>query len=398
MKITNGTVDQYIEFYAVDSVDFSTAETGKVNGDWTVSWTKNNSAAATATHTIAEVSLSLMPGWYRLKLDFGTTLSAGNNCECLSIHITASGVAPVPLQVLIERVHVTEGETIGVNASGHVSRVTLVDTTTTNTDMRGTDNAATAANLAIVAGYLDTEIASILQDTGTDIPAQIAALVIPTAAAIADAVWDESIISHLVSGTTGRYAFIASGLILDTTVTGAPTTTTLQLTAGSTTDNFYRDLQIVPLNGSLAGQARIVSSYVGATRTVTVDEPWTLALTAGDGVAMRSTHAHPLFQIADAVWDEVASGHVTTDTFGLLVNTIYNTLVNTRAEPGQGAPGATIALPVKLDYLYKWARNKVDSTGTTVNHYADDGTTVDQKRTTGESGGTVTKGEMASGP
>lgn len=37
--------------------------------------------------------------------------------------------------------------TLGINASGHVSRVTLVDTTTANTDMRGTDNAATAANL-----------------------------------------------------------------------------------------------------------------------------------------------------------------------------------------------------------------------------------------------------------
>lgn len=35
---------------------------------------------------------------------------------------------------------------------------------------------ASAANLATVAGYLDTEIAAILQDTGTDIPAQIAAL------------------------------------------------------------------------------------------------------------------------------------------------------------------------------------------------------------------------------
>lgn len=35
---------------------------------------------------------------------------------------------------------------------------------------------ASAANLATVAGYLDTEIAAILQDTSTDIPAQIAAL------------------------------------------------------------------------------------------------------------------------------------------------------------------------------------------------------------------------------
>jgi hypothetical protein len=33
-----------------------------------------------------------------------------------------------------------------INASGHVSRVTLVDTTTTNTDMRGTNNALLAAS------------------------------------------------------------------------------------------------------------------------------------------------------------------------------------------------------------------------------------------------------------
>ena len=43
-----------------------------------------------------------------------------------------------------------------INVSGHVSRVTLVDTTTTNTDMRGTDNAALAsAWTATRAGYLD---------------------------------------------------------------------------------------------------------------------------------------------------------------------------------------------------------------------------------------------------
>ena len=45
---------------------------------------------------------------------------------------------------------------LGINASGHVSRVTLVDTTTTNTDMRGTDNAALASEwTATRAGYLD---------------------------------------------------------------------------------------------------------------------------------------------------------------------------------------------------------------------------------------------------
>ncbi len=46
---------------------------------------------------------------------------------------------------------------LGINGSGHISRVTLVDTTTTNTDMRGTNNAALASSwTATRAGYLDS--------------------------------------------------------------------------------------------------------------------------------------------------------------------------------------------------------------------------------------------------
>lgn len=43
-----------------------------------------------------------------------------------------------------------------INSSGHISRVTLVDTTTTNIDMRGTDGAALATHWTPTrAGYLD---------------------------------------------------------------------------------------------------------------------------------------------------------------------------------------------------------------------------------------------------
>ena len=53
----------------------------------------------------------------------------------------------------------TNFSTLGINGSGHVSRVTLVDTTTTNTDMRGTDGAALAsAWTATRAAYLDSVI------------------------------------------------------------------------------------------------------------------------------------------------------------------------------------------------------------------------------------------------
>ena len=53
----------------------------------------------------------------------------------------------------------TNFNALGISSSGHVSRVTLVDTTTTNTDMRGTDGAALAsAWTATRAGYLDSVV------------------------------------------------------------------------------------------------------------------------------------------------------------------------------------------------------------------------------------------------
>jgi len=53
----------------------------------------------------------------------------------------------------------TNFNALGISSSGHVSRVTLVDTTTTNTDMRGTDGAALAIEwTATRAGYLDSVV------------------------------------------------------------------------------------------------------------------------------------------------------------------------------------------------------------------------------------------------
>lgn len=71
---------------------------------------------------------------------------------------------------------------------------------------------------------------------------------------------------------------------------------------------------------------------------------------------------------------------------------------DTYAEPGQGAPGATVSLAEKLGYLYKAWRNKSDQDSSTYQLYADDASTVDQKATMSEAGGTVTKGEIVTGP
>lgn len=72
--------------------------------------------------------------------------------------------------------------------------------------------------------------------------------------------------------------------------------------------------------------------------------------------------------------------------------------VDTYAEPGQSSPAATLSLIAKVNYLYAWARNRKTNDGTTTKMYADDGTTVNWKQTTSESGGTVEKAEIVSGP
>lgn len=59
--------------------------------------------------------------------------------------LTDTGVLPASFP--------TNFAALGINSDGHVSRVTLVDTTTTNTDMRGTDGALTELP-SIPAGWI----------------------------------------------------------------------------------------------------------------------------------------------------------------------------------------------------------------------------------------------------
>ena len=90
-------------------------------------------------------------------------------------------------------------------------------------------------------------------------------------------------------------------------------------------------------------------------------------------------------------WSTLTAAQVNAEVVDALATDTY-------AEPGQGAPGATISLAAKLNYLYKWTRNQKDNDGSTTQFYADNASTVDQKQTTSEAAGTVTKGEIASGP
>jgi len=72
--------------------------------------------------------------------------------------------------------------------------------------------------------------------------------------------------------------------------------------------------------------------------------------------------------------------------------------VDTYAEPGQETPGATITLAAKIGYLYKFLRNRVTSTATTISVYNDDATTVAHKSTHSDDATTYDRGEFTTGP
>lgn len=72
--------------------------------------------------------------------------------------------------------------------------------------------------------------------------------------------------------------------------------------------------------------------------------------------------------------------------------------VDTYAEPGQGAPGATLSLAAKIGFLYKAWRNRSTQTASQYSLYNDDASTVDHKASFSDNGTTADRGEIATGP
>lgn len=235
-----------------------------------------------------------------------------------------------------------------------------------------------------------------------------------TAGAV-DAIWDEAVAGHTSSGTTGWNMALAGSILVDTTITGTPTSTTLELTAGSAVDDFYNDQLIYIVSGTGIGQVRPVSDYTGATKTVTVDEAWVTTPAASDRVVLLSSHVHPKTQISaqvmadldangSAVIDELTAQGDTNEAAIAALNNLSAAEVNaevldvlqtdTFAEL-TSIPGATTSLVNKITFLFMLARNQLEQTATTATLRRDDTTTAVGTATVSDDGTTATKGEWS---
>ena len=355
--------------------------------------------------------------------------SFDNTTDALeAIADSAGGDATAANQTTIIN-HLTDVKGTSFVKDTHSLTDITADVTGINGDaMRGTDNALLAASaptnfgdLAITASTGRVTVGTNADKTGYSISGSITTLDglnDPTAAAIADAVLDESLAAHNTGGTLGKaIRQIKEGVVsAESTVNDASATTTSFVTAlTSAVDDFYNDKILVFIGGALTGQARIISDYNGTTKAITFDEATTSAPANGDGFIILGIHSHTLTQIKQEVRSEMDSNStqlaaIVADTnelqgdwvnggrLDLILDSVLSLLDDARSEPGQGAPPVNPDAMTKLDYLYKAWRNKKTQTATTFSLFDDAGTTVDHKATVSDDGTTATIGEVETGP
>lgn len=104
-------------------------------------------------------------GWYQLDSPDGAFASG---IDSPLFYGSATGYTFIfeSIMLVTSQPYPANFASLGINASGHVSRVTLVDTTTTNTDMRGTDSAYTGTPPTAAAIVDEWETQSQADPTG----------------------------------------------------------------------------------------------------------------------------------------------------------------------------------------------------------------------------------------
>ena len=226
----------------------------------------------------------------------------------------------------------------------------------------------------------------------------------PTAAEVADAVWDEAQAGHVTAGTFGEIATETAAILVDTGTT---------LDAALAVVDANVDAILVDTGTTLqaevdAIQAAVITNAAGVdiaadiialkAETAAILADTDVIGAAGAGLTALATQTS-VNTIDDFLDTEIAAILVDTGTtLDAKITSILSLLDDARAEPGQGAPAVNPDAMTKIDFLYKAWRNKHTQTATEYALYDDAGTTVDQKAAVSDDATTFTRAEVATGP
>ena len=372
---------------------------------------------------------------------------AETNYDHIAFHFTGTGAITATVQVYTHFPQTVDNNVLAAGVDGFAATNTVVDTINTNVGTAGaglTNLGASGNNWNVgKTGYavLATGLDAVLEDSTFLL-------------ALENQVWDAALTggSHNISTSAGRRlrqidaAFVVTEGTADA---GGASTIDLETGVASTVDDIYNGDRILITAGTGAGEHGLILDYVGSTQQATMSKAWVTTPDAtseyilvpadcdvelwndnsvtgtGDWSAVSLnidqiesdtnelqtdwTNAGRLDTILDAIPTTPMRGTdgvslVVPDAAGVCatpaqVNAeVLDVLnVDTFAEPGQGAPAATISLAAKINYLYKAWRNLSTMTATEYALYNDDAATIDHKAVVSDNGTTATKGEVITG-
>lgn len=210
MSVPDYVLEDTIDF-KFTSRSFSTGAPTTLGGTPAVQVYEDNSVTQITSGITLTVDFDSVTGLNNLRIaaTAANGFEAGKSYQAVISTGTVGGVSvvgEVVAQFSIQRAPVNWAKVTASSTPVDLSAtdIQLCDTITTYTgNTVQTGDTYALANGATGFAAIDTVVDAILVDTGTTIPAQISGLNDPTAAAIADAVWDEAIEDHDTQGNAG---------------------------------------------------------------------------------------------------------------------------------------------------------------------------------------------------
>ncbi len=282
-----------------------------------------------------------------------TDTTAANNLELMYDGTGyAGGTAKLGVDVVQVSGDATSADNLELDydGTGYAKANSTIGTTTTNTDMVGTDSAALASvctegRLAeLDSGNLPTTTDNILTDTGTTLDNHLTDIKGTSFVKDTHSLIDiETYVDILDDGTSGnvKIATDVAATLVDTAVIGALGAGLTDLGGMSTAMKAEVNTEV---DGSMVtyGLDHLVSASV--TGTDIVDDSIIASMVSKEATAdwddfVNTTDSLQALRdnqsgatagaIADAVWDEAQSGHTSVGTFGIIATEIASILVDT---------------------------------------------------------------------
>ncbi|MDD5589369.1 MAG: hypothetical protein PHP92_04915 [Candidatus Nanoarchaeia archaeon] len=331
MIIKKSTIN-YLPVILTDSTDFLTAKTSVAFGAFTVNYAKQGDVALTTKVLIASDLTELGLGLYLIKFT-ATELSVSglfyyvvNSAGCLDYYGCAeiqNTINDDMVDAVWDEVLTAATHNVASSAGRRLRQIGqyAVYEGTAQGPGTGTNQIQLDVGASATDDIYDTNIISIIAGTGIGQSRTVITYNGTTKIATVNRDWD------VLPNATSEFNLVSSTVPLFTTeglVMGSAVNTITLNGDASTVNDTYLGSNVVIVSGVGAGQSRLITGYVGATKVATVIPNWTTLPNTNSGYAVipvgrsivDSINTTATDIIVNAVWDEPKADHTGNTTMG----------------------------------------------------------------------------------